>query len=125
MGTVRTKNREYAVDPGTRDILSALYYVRGQDLNIGEDVVVNTFEGGKNYAAKVRVLRSESVSVGDDEVQCLVIEPEIKEGAFSKTGRLQIWVTDDDLKIPVLMKSKVAIGSFVAKLVRSSHEEGV
>ena len=124
-GVVRTKNREYAVDPGTRDILSALYYVRGQDLKVGEDIVVNTFEGGKNYAARVKVLRSESVSVGDEDVDCLVIEPEIEEGAFAKTGRLLIWVTDDDLKIPVLMKSKVAIGSFVAKLVRSSHEEGV
>jgi hypothetical protein len=124
-GVVRTKNREYAVDPGTRDILSALYYVRGQDLKVGEDVTVNTFEGGKNYAARVKVLRSERMSVGDDDIDCLLIEPEIKEGAFAKTGKLQIWVTDDDLKIPVLMKSKVAIGSFVAKLVRSSHWEGV
>jgi hypothetical protein len=124
-GVVRTKDREYAVEPGTRDILSALYYVRGQDLEVGQDVLVNTFEGGKNYRARVKVLRRERVSVGGDEIDCLVIEPEIKEGAFAKTGRLQIWVTDDDLKIPVLMKSKVAIGSFVAKLVDSSHEEGV
>ena len=124
-GVVRTKDREYAVDPGTRDILSALYYVRGQDLKVGEDVTFNTFEGGKNYVARVKVIRSERLSVGDDDIDCLVIEPEIKEGAFAKTGNLQIWVTDDDLKVPVLMKSKVAIGSFVAKLVRSSHEEGV
>ena len=124
-GVVRTKNSEYTVDPGTRDILSALYYVRGQDLKVGEDVTVSIFEGGKNYVARVKVLRSEHLSVGDDDVDCLVIEPEIMEGPFAKKGNLLIWLTDDDLKIPVLMKSKVAIGSFVAKLVRSSHWEGV
>ncbi len=124
-GVVRTKGREYTVNPGTRDILSALYYVRGQDLRVGEDVTVNTFDGGKNYAARVKVLRSERLSVGDSDVDCLVIEPEILEGPFAKKGNLRIWVTDDDLKVPVLMKSKVAIGSFVAKLVRSSHGEGV
>jgi len=124
-GVVRTENSEYAVDPGTRDILSALYYVRGQDLKVGEDVTVNTFEGGRNYAARVKVLRSERLSLGGDRVDCLVIEPEILEGPFAKKGNLLIWLTDDDLKVPVLMKSKVAIGSFVAKLVRSSHEEGV
>jgi hypothetical protein len=124
-GVVRTGDREYSVDPGTRDILSALYYVRGQDLKVGEEVIVSTFEGGKSYDARVKVLRCERVSVGESEVDCLVIEPEIMEGPFAKKGNLLIWVTDDELKIPVLMKSKVAIGSFVAKLVRSSHGKGV
>ncbi len=125
MGVVRTDKREYRVEPGTRDILSALYYVRGHDLKVGDEVVVKAFEGGKSYDARIRVLRKETVSTGRGDYDCLVIEPDIVEGAFAKTGKMLIWLTDDALKIPVLMKSKVAVGSFIARLVGSTHGEGV
>ncbi len=124
-GVVKTEKREYDVEPGTRDILSALYYVRGYDLEVGDEVIVKAFEGGRSYDARIRVLRRETVRTGQGDYECLVIEPDIVEGAFAKTGRMLIWLTDDALKMPVLMKSKVAVGSFVARLVGSTHGEGV
>jgi hypothetical protein len=32
-------------------------------------------------------------------------------GIFKNKGRLVIWLTDDERRMPVLMKSKVAVGS--------------
>ena len=32
-------------------------------------------------------------------------------GIFKNKGRLVIWITDDDRRIPVLMRSKLLIGS--------------
>jgi hypothetical protein len=124
-GVIRTGKTEYNVEPGTRDILSALYYIRGHDLEVGDEITVRTFEDGKSYDARVRVLRRERVNTCRGDCDCLVIEPDIIEGAFAKSGGLLIWLTDDALKIPVLMKSKVAIGSFIARLVGSTHGEGV
>jgi hypothetical protein len=124
-GLVKTGGSEYQVEPGARDILSSLYYVRGLDLHVGEVVTFRAFEGGKDYDARVRVLGREKVKTGQGDYNCLVIEPEIKEGIFSREGGIKIWLTDDALKIPVLMKSKVAIGSFIARLVRVTHGEGV
>jgi hypothetical protein len=114
-------DRSYTIEPGTRDILSALYYVRGQDLEVGDEVRVRTFDGGKNYEAVVSVLRRERVDSELGEVDCLVVRPELREGPFAKTGDILIWLTDDDLKVPVLLKSRVAIGSFVARLIGSTH----
>src|SRR6266508_1983735 len=37
-------------------------------------------------------------------------------GLFVKQGRLKIWLTDDARRIPVRMRSKVAIGSVSADL---------
>jgi hypothetical protein len=116
-GLVRAGAETFRVEPGTRDILSALYYLRGQDLRVGEDVIVRTFENGKCYQARVRVLGREKVSTRRGEFDCLVVEPEIVEGVFAKAGRLVIYLTDDALRLPVLLKSKVKIGSFVAELV--------
>ena len=43
---------------------------------------------------------------------CVAIEPVLKAGGiFKSKGRLVIWLTDDEHRMPVLMKSKVAIGS--------------
>lgn len=120
-GSVQAGDETFRVEPGTRDILSALYYVRGQDLRVGEDVIVRTFENGKCYQARVKVLGREKVSTHRGDYQCLVVEPEIAEGIFAKAGRVLIYLTDDALKLPVLVKSKVKIGSFVAELAGRSH----
>lgn len=123
-GFVRAGDEAFRVEPGTRDVLSALYYLRGQDLRVGEDVIVRTFENGKCYQARVRVLGREKVSTRRGDYQCLVIEPEIVEGIFAKAGKLVIYLTDDALRLPVLLKSKVKIGSFVAELVGGTNSGG-
>ena len=38
------------------------------------------------------------------------------EGIFRQKGKLTIWLTCDDLKVPVKMKSKVTIGSISTNL---------
>ena len=38
-------------------------------------------------------------------------------GIFKNTGRLVIWLTDDERRMPVLLKSKVTIGSISVVLV--------
>ena len=50
---------------------------------------------------------------------CLVVEP-VQEtaGLFKHKGKLKVWMTDDDRKMPVLMKSKVLVGYLSAELIR-------
>ena len=121
-GVVTQNDRTFQIEPGTVDILSALFHVRGKDLRIGDEVTVKTFEAGKCYDARIKVLRKERLKTKHGEHDCLVVEPELLEGPFAKAGRMLIWLTDDALRLPVLLKSKVAIGSFVARLVDSSHK---
>jgi len=40
------------------------------------------------------------------------VEPMLKSsGIFRQKGKLTIWLTDDEYKIPILMKSKILVGS--------------
>ena len=43
-----------------------------------------------------------------------------EEGIFvAKAGkRMLIWLTDDELKLPMMLKAEIFIGSVTAKLVR-------
>jgi len=115
--TVRDGERRPGPEPGTPDVLSALYYVRARDLRVGDEVDFEAFEGGRVYRARVKVIGEEEVTTPAGSFDCLVIEPDIEEGVFGKTGRLVMWITNDALKVPVLVKSSTRIGSFVAELV--------
>jgi len=56
-----------------------------------------------------------------------LIEPEIKQldGVFekSKNSKVQVWVTADRRRMPVKIKSKVVVGSFVGELVSTTGLE--
>ena len=58
------------------------------------------------------MLGRERIRVPAGTFDCIVIEPMLKAGGiFKNKGRLVIWITDDDRRIPVLMRSKLLIGS--------------
>ena len=49
---------------------------------------------------------------------CIVIEPLAREGGlFKSEGKVYIWLTDDDLKMPVMVSTKIAIGSVDSELI--------
>jgi hypothetical protein len=111
------QDREVRIAPRTQDVLSALYYVRTLPLEVGQSVSVANHTDGKNYPLVINVLRRETVKVDAGTFDCLVLEPILRGPAiFTQKGRLTVWVTNDRYKIPVLMKSKVVIGSVAAVL---------
>ena len=100
-----------------QDALSSLYYVRTLNLEVGNSVFMEHHSDRKNYSLEVKVLRREKVKVPAGEFDCLVVEPMLQaSGIFKHAGRLTVWLTNDKFKIPVLMKSKVAVGSIASKL---------
>ncbi len=115
------KQEEYDVPipTGVFDALSALYYVRTLSLKGGESVYVNSHEKKKVYDLEIRISGPETVKVKAGKFRCLKLEPLLKgEGIFKHKGKLTIWVTDDDLKIPVQMKTEVVVGHITAELIK-------
>ena len=112
-----TESRVYEIRPSTQDTLSSLYVMRNEKLRVGDRIGFRVFESRKNYELIVEVLAKERIKVAAGQFQTLKIHPILKyEGIFRRKGELYIWITDDRHHIPVLMKSKVAIGSVTAEL---------
>ena len=108
----------FEVAPYVQDVLSAFYFVRTQTLTVGKSLFVDNHTDKKNYPLEVKVLRRERVKVEAGEFDCLVVEPILQTpGIFEQKGSLTVWLTDDEKKMPVLMKSKVVIGSISTELV--------
>ncbi len=101
-----------------QDALSCLYFVRALKLEPGTTITIPTFPGKKLYDVKVDVLRRETVSLPLlGEIETLLIQPHLEfTGIFRKTGSVYIWLTDDERKIPVRMKTAIIFGSVWADL---------
>ncbi len=112
------KEERMEIPDETHDILSAFHYVRNQDLTVGDTLSINVTVDGKNVVTRVIVHRIETIeTIFGNKTECLVIEPVMAtEGVFKQTGRITIWLTNDDRKIPVKMESKITFGSFKAYL---------
>ena len=106
-----------AVPPFVQDALSIFYFVRTQPLEIDKALVVDNHTDGKLYPLKIKVHGRERVKVDAGTFDCIVIEPLQKTaGLFKQKGKLKVWLTDDRRRMPVLMKSKVRVGSITAEL---------
>jgi hypothetical protein len=112
------------IPPSTQDFLSALYYVRTLSIEVGQAIAMANHTGGKNYPIYVKVLGRDRVTVPAGTFDCIVVEPVLQTTSiFEHKGKLTIWLTDDSLKMPVLMRSKVVIGAFEAVLKEYTKSE--
>jgi hypothetical protein len=100
------------------DALAALYYVRGLELVAGRSVDVAVYADGRNYQLQVEVLGRERIHTPFGERLAWKVEPHQQyEGVFAQKGRLWVWIADDASRLPLLMRSSLAIGSIAARLV--------
>lgn len=107
----------FDVAPGVHDVLSAFYYVRTVPLPTGGSITIPTHDNKKSYEMVVKVHRREKVEVPAGKFDCVVVEPVLKsEGVFKSKGSIHVWLTDDARRIPVLVKSKIPIGSISVSL---------
>jgi hypothetical protein len=108
-----------------QDALSSLYYIRTRELSPGQEILIDNHTDKKNYPLKVMVLREETIDVPAGKFDCLVVEPVMRaEGIFKAKGKIWIWLTNDQYKFPVMMKTEVYfLGSITAQLKK--YELGV
>lgn len=112
---------EFDLKPYILDILSALYLVRTKDFKVGDSIKVSIFDEKKFYDVETLILGHESVDIGDKIIGAYKTKVILQtKGIFDRRGDLYIWFSDDEHKIPILIKSKVSFGSFYVTI--ANHE---
>ena len=113
---------EGALDGPVNDVLSAVYAVRVMELKPDSRLKINV-NTKKNWAMTVKVLRAEKAKTDYGKFRCYVVEPRVgEEGLFvpKKGKRMFVWLTDDALRLPLILKAEIFIGSITARLVKRS-----
>ncbi len=114
---VVTRKDTIQVPVYVQDVLSAFYYIRTQDLKLGQSLSVDNFSGGKIFPLDVKILKREIVRVKAGKFACIVVEPILKStGIFQQKGRLKVWLTEDKTHMPVKMQSEIVVGSIIVEL---------
>lgn len=116
---------ELPVPPRTEDPLSALYYVRAQDLPLGGVVTCPVYASEKVWELRVSPIRRERIETPVGPFSTIVVTPETRfEGRFQTRGRVEAWLTDDPRHLLVAFKSKVALGSIDGILIKMELPDG-
>jgi hypothetical protein len=124
---VQWKNNEeetFEIPPRVQDSLSSLYFFRTQPLpEAGEVIAIDIHESEKNGKLEVRSLSEERVTTPAGIFRTVKVQTVLpKEGPLSSEGRIFIWFTDDDKRIPVLMQTESKRGLITVLL--SARREG-
>ncbi len=123
-----TSEGQHPIPPSVHDIMSAFYYFRVLDLRAaktGDIIELHNFYKDTTYDLGVRILGRQELEVEAGTFNTIVVEPLVKEGGlFKSEGRIVIWLSDDDLKIPVRVNTKVVIGSIDTELREYSGLSG-
>lgn len=107
------KGKSEPMPIGSQDVLSCFYFFRTMDMTPGTEQTIRvSADDMKSYELKVNILRRERVSSLAGDFDCVLVQPHLKfQGVFQQKGEVFVWLTDDERRIPVKVRSKIAIGS--------------
>jgi len=116
----KTTQGTYDIPKYVNDIVSAFYLARTFDyskMKKGDLVHLFNFYKDKAYGLDIKYLGKEVIDAPAGKFNCIIVEPVIKEGGlFKSEGSIYVWLSDDQVKIPVRVKTKVVVGSVDAYL---------
>jgi hypothetical protein len=91
---------------------SFLYFVRTVPLEVGKSYEYARYFKAAGNPVRIRVVRRETITVPGGTFNTVVLQPTFQtKGIFSKNGKAEVWISDDDRRLMVQMKSKLSFGS--------------
>ncbi len=115
------KRDPISILPGTFDPLGIFFYTRMLDLKENDEITHPVTDGKSCMNGQAKIIKRETITVPGGTFDAFLMEPDLKDvrGVFekSKNAKLQLWVTADERKLLIKIKSKVIVGSFIGELI--------
>jgi hypothetical protein len=116
------KKAPIRIMPGTFDPLALFFILRLHDFKENSVIEIPVTDGNMNIGVKATVTKREIIEVDENKYDTFAVTPDMErlEDIVKKNDepQLKIWFTADDKKIPVRIRSKVGIVSFIFELAR-------
>ncbi len=113
------------ISKDVQDELSSAYWFRLQPFDVGSTVHIAANADEKNWDITVKILGKEKIKMGKlGTFEAFTLEPSAKfRGIFIRRGKIRGWVSADEKKLPLLMKTKIPVlGTITVILV--DYESG-
>jgi hypothetical protein len=112
------KHEEVEIPPCVTNTVAAAYYVASQTLQPGGKFTFPSSDGGKTADIEVTVEGREQVKTPAGTYSTLRLSAEALNGPQMGKGKLWMWYTDDDRRIPVQMRARAFWGTMVFHLTQ-------
>ena len=108
-----------------QDVLTVIYYLRTQKLEIGKSFEVPVTDAGRVFTLSVAVVERKELDTVLGRVATIRLDPALfgNNAAVRAKGKLSVWVTDDSRRLPVRAQLKVDLGTFDIKLKQVSYPQ--
>ena len=118
-----TVTHETEIQPCTQDVIGGLYALRRLRLEPGRSAEIPISDGKKAVMAKVEAQERETLKVGSTTYKTVRYEAFVFNNVlFRRRGRLFVWMTDDERRLPVQVRIRMPfyIGTVTLQLERVS-----
>lgn len=107
-----------------QDVLSMIYFVRTQKLEVGKSFEIPVSDSGQVYRMTVAVVERKRIKCVLGRVSAIRIEPAMfGEGRMLRgEGKMSIWITEDGRHLPVWAQLKLNVGTVDIKLKRVTYQ---
>ena len=115
-GTAKVDGVSHPLEDAWLDTLSSVYYLRTLPLQGEKPVTLKVFSG-ETHALSVEVQARERIVTPAGSFATVRVEPKSTGASLIGKGKnLVLWLTDDERRIPVQIKSKLKVGTLIGKL---------
>ncbi len=118
------RRKPISIVPGSFDPLSVFYAFRIYEFQKKSEFKRAVTDGKICIISSAQVVKREQITVAGKIYDTYLVQPDLKnlEGVFEKdeSTSLKMWITADNLKLPVRVKGKVIVGSFTGELVSAT-----
>ncbi len=115
------EGKEFTVPMGIQDMVSSFYYARTLDfskMKVGDVVEFNCFMDDEIWPLKIKFVGDEVIHIRKGKFKCKKFVPVVQEGKYFKSENdVNFWVTDDQNRIPILVRAKIPVGTVKLHLV--------
>ncbi len=118
---VNNGKKDFTTPVGIQDMISSFYYAR--TLNFkgakkGDIFEFKCFMDDEIFPLKVKYVGDETISIRKGKFKCKKFVPVVQTGRYFKSEEdVNFWVTDDENRIPILIKAKIPVGTVKLHLV--------
>jgi len=111
--------------PEPLDETSFFYFMRSVPLEVGQTYVYHRYYKAENNPLTIAVTKRERIKLPDGtKVQSLKLEPVMgQHDLLARRVRAQVWLTDDQRRLPARIRLKTPYGTLTLKLEAIEHVE--
>lgn len=115
-GVAHHEGETVRLNDATLDTLSSVYFLRTLPLD-GEKPPELAVFSGQTHTLRVEVQARERVQTPAGTFSTIRVEPKSSGGSLIGKGKnLVLWLTDDERRIPVQIRSKLKVGTLIGRL---------